>query len=52
MSYTAVMKFKSNFGKVEIIIYQQFLYLFYFIGQVILLNGSSLNFGKRLERYV
>jgi hypothetical protein len=48
MSYTAVMKFIGNFGKVEIIIYQQFFYLFYFIGQVKILNGSPFDFGKKI----
>jgi putative cell wall-binding protein len=50
MSHTVVMQFIGNFGKVKLIIYQQFFYLFYFIGQVILLNGSSLNFGKKIKK--
>jgi hypothetical protein len=48
MSHTAVMQFTGNFGKVELIIYQQFFYLFYFIGQVKILNGSPINFGKKI----
>ena len=48
MGHTAVMKFIGNFGKIELIIYQQFFYLFYFMCQVKLLNGSPFNFGKKI----